>query len=147
MLSHHWIIMTVIIRKQLTLIKILIFSLLLFFFTFLAFRECWLAKPILFQPTRKFKTSHLDKAKNYLENTEFKIVFSELDSFQIRTGFQVLRTCPFVRVTLVIIFYRNFIYRCWIFDDEGRNWLMYISYGSSSYHGSNWSSYSGQFNI
>ena len=43
-----------------------------------------MAKPILFQPTRKFKTSHLDKAKNYLENTDFEIVFSELDSIQIR---------------------------------------------------------------
>ena len=72
-------------KQTIDLDKILIFSLFLFFFLlFLAFRECWLAKPILFQPTRKFKTSHLDKAKNYLENTDFEIVFSELDSIQIR---------------------------------------------------------------
>lgn len=69
-------------KQTIDLDKILTFSLLLFFLLFLAFRECWLAKPILFQPTRKFKTSHLDKAKNYLENTDFEIVFSE--SIQIR---------------------------------------------------------------
>lgn len=50
-----------------------------------------MAKPILFQPTRKFKTSHLDKAKNYLENTDFEIVFSELDSIQIRFSSNVRR--------------------------------------------------------
>jgi len=94
-------------KKTIDLDKILIFFSVTIFLLFLAFRECWLAKPILFQPTRRFKTSHLDKTKNYLENTEFKIVFSELDSFKIRTGFHVPRT--FVRATLVIFLQKFYL--------------------------------------
>ena len=93
-------------KQTIDLDKILIFSLLLFFYFFLAFRECWLAKPILFQPTRKFKTSHLDKAKNYLENTDFEIVFSELDSNQV-FGY-CPPTCLSVRATLAIFFLQKF---------------------------------------